>query len=238
MKAAVVALLGAALVFSAVLAGVGGRQQRPGNIPPSEVQVTGKVPPVDLPAVESEPTKRKRRRDVDERRVREIRRRVEQVAVGQLEQVGVRVALGLPDRGAPGPAPGPRPGPGPGPRPGPGDDRPPEDPDPRPRRPREGEVRVPDLLGLDEEQAENRLERRALELGEDRERDSCKPQDTVLRQSIDPGTFVDEGTVVNITVASGHEPRTDNSGPGSDSSGSGSDGSDGSGSGSDDPCDN
>jgi hypothetical protein len=60
-----------------------------------------------------------------------------------------------------------------------------------------------------------------------------------LHQAIDAGTFVDKGTEVNFTIASGHAPG-DNSGPGSGDSGSGSDnsgeGSDSSGSGSGDPC--
>jgi len=65
---------------------------------------------------------------------------------------------------------------------------------------------VPDLIGKDcsdVEEVKKFLEDFGFELGIIREVTSTKPKDTIISQSVDPGTTVDRGTRIDIEVSDG-----------------------------------
>jgi eukaryotic-like serine/threonine-protein kinase len=71
------------------------------------------------------------------------------------------------------------------------------------------QVGVPELIGLTEDQARDRLEAVGLELGRvDEQPDDDAEPGTIIRQDPDPGDQVDEGTEVDIVVSTGTETTT------------------------------
>ena len=66
-----------------------------------------------------------------------------------------------------------------------------------------GEVSVPNLLTLTEDQAEDALEEVGLELGRVRNRSSDSPEGTVIDQDPESGDLVNEGEPVSIVVSTG-----------------------------------
>ncbi|MGH2698601.1 MAG: PASTA domain-containing protein, partial [Actinomycetota bacterium] len=66
-----------------------------------------------------------------------------------------------------------------------------------------GEVTVPNLLGLSEDQAQSALEEAGLELGRVRSQDSESPEGTVIEQNPGSGELLNEGEAVNIILSSG-----------------------------------
>jgi hypothetical protein len=206
MKAALAALLVAAVVFVGVLAGIGtGRRE----LVPDSLQLEADSPVAAAPqAPNRDPNPKNNKRDRQRRGVNEVPREIERVALADLDV----------------------PGDGRNPQAGGGDD-PPQRPNPPPDgsstpppSPAKG-VAVPSLVSLDIDDARAELERRGLVLGDISQRDSCKDEDEVLRQSIAAGTEVSRGTRVSVTTSTGDEPDEDNSGSGSSNSGPGSDNS-------------
>ncbi|GAC1410771.1 MAG: Stk1 family PASTA domain-containing Ser/Thr kinase [Actinomycetota bacterium] len=67
-------------------------------------------------------------------------------------------------------------------------------------------VSVPVLVGLSRADAQAAIAKAGLVLGQVNQRtSSSKPKDTVIEQSVKPGTQVDSGTQVDITVSSGQD---------------------------------
>jgi len=66
-----------------------------------------------------------------------------------------------------------------------------------------GEVTVPNLLSLTQEQAEAALEEVGLELGRIRTASSDSPEGTVFRQNPESGEQLNEGETVNIVISTG-----------------------------------
>jgi eukaryotic-like serine/threonine-protein kinase len=66
-----------------------------------------------------------------------------------------------------------------------------------------GEVTVPNLLTLTEDQAQDALEEVGLELGRVRNRSSDSPEGTVIEQNPESGGLLNEGDSVNIVVSTG-----------------------------------
>jgi eukaryotic-like serine/threonine-protein kinase len=66
-----------------------------------------------------------------------------------------------------------------------------------------GEVTVPNLLTLTEDQAESALENVGLELGRVRTQESESEEGTVINQNPSSGELLNEGEAVNITLSSG-----------------------------------
>ena len=66
-----------------------------------------------------------------------------------------------------------------------------------------GEVSVPNLLTLTEDQAEDALEEVGLELGKVRNRSSDSPEGTIIQQNPESGELLNEGEPVNIVVSTG-----------------------------------
>jgi beta-lactam-binding protein with PASTA domain len=66
-----------------------------------------------------------------------------------------------------------------------------------------GEVTVPNLRGLTEEEAQDALEAEGLELGNTRTENSDQEEGTVIAQNPGPGERLNEGEAVNITLSSG-----------------------------------
>ncbi|MGH2778305.1 MAG: PASTA domain-containing protein, partial [Actinomycetota bacterium] len=66
-----------------------------------------------------------------------------------------------------------------------------------------GEVTVPNLTGLTEEDARDALEAEGLELGNTRTENSDQEQGTVIAQNPGAGEQLNEGEAVNITLSSG-----------------------------------
>ncbi|CAN5710756.1 Stk1 family PASTA domain-containing Ser/Thr kinase [soil metagenome] len=66
-----------------------------------------------------------------------------------------------------------------------------------------GEVSVPNLLTLTEDQAEGALEEVGLELGRVRTQDSDSAEGTVIEQNPGSGELLNEGEAVNIVISSG-----------------------------------
>jgi beta-lactam-binding protein with PASTA domain/tRNA A-37 threonylcarbamoyl transferase component Bud32 len=69
------------------------------------------------------------------------------------------------------------------------------------------DVPVPSLIGLSIEQAKIALDAVGLVLGEPSEEYSDKEQGVIIRQTIEPGTMVRKGDVVDVVVSSGPEPQ-------------------------------
>jgi serine/threonine-protein kinase len=69
---------------------------------------------------------------------------------------------------------------------------------------RPGQVRVPDLVGLEEAPARSALENMGLALAVDgQEPHSTWPAFTIVRQSVPPGQVVDAGSTVNVILSQG-----------------------------------
>lgn len=80
----------------------------------------------------------------------------------------------------------------------------------------DGEVIVPNLLGMTKAEAKRRIEQENLVVGSFDYQDSSKPKDTVIKQSVPGGDSVDEKTVINLVLSNGEgggdEPANTTSG--------------------------
>lgn len=80
----------------------------------------------------------------------------------------------------------------------------------------DGEVVVPNLVGMTKAEAKRRIEQENLVVGSFDYQNSSKAKDTVIKQSVPGGDSVDEKTVINLVLSNGEgsddEPSTSTSG--------------------------
>ncbi len=67
----------------------------------------------------------------------------------------------------------------------------------------DGEVVVPNLIGMTKAEAKRRIEQENLVVGSFDYQNSSKPKDTVIKQSVDGGDSVEEKTVINLVLSNG-----------------------------------
>ncbi len=77
----------------------------------------------------------------------------------------------------------------------------------------DGEIVVPNLLGMTKSEAKRRIEQENLVVGSFDYQDSSKAKDTVIKQSVPGGDSVDEKTVINLVLSNGEGGNDEENAP-------------------------